>query len=72
MERSFEEVERLGLDTKEEYIFGVGVPKFVLPLSSGRNLSTLVETAVQNLSSESASGYDAAKTSDRKTYGGVT
>lgn len=54
------EVERLGLDTKKENIFGIGIPKFVLPLSSGRNLSTLVETAVR-IYLLKASGYDAAK-----------
>ena len=41
------EVERLGLETHEEEILGIKIPKFVLPVSSGRNLSTLVETAVR-------------------------
>jgi HPr kinase/phosphorylase len=42
-----EEVERLGLETQEEKFFGVSIPKFLLPVSPGRNLSTLVETAVK-------------------------
>lgn len=54
------EIERLGLDTKEENILGVAVPKFILPLSSGRNLSTLIETAVR-IYLLKVSGYDAAK-----------
>lgn len=40
-------IERLGIDTDEEEIFGTKIPKFVLPVSSGRNLSVLVETAVR-------------------------
>lgn len=56
----FEEIDRLGVHTKEEEIFGVGVPKFVLPVSPGRNLSTLVETAVR-LHFLRESGYDAAE-----------
>jgi HPr kinase/phosphorylase len=40
-------VERLGIDTDEREIFGVKIPKFVLPVSPGRNLSILVETAVR-------------------------
>jgi HPr kinase/phosphorylase len=55
-----EEIERLGLETQEEEIFGVKVPKFVLPVSSGRNLSTLVETAVR-VHLLRANGYDAAQ-----------
>jgi HPr kinase/phosphorylase len=41
------EVERLGLDERTVEILGVAVPYFVLPVSPGRNLSTLVETAVR-------------------------
>ena len=54
------EVERLGLETKKENILGIEVSKFVLPLSSGRNLSTLVETAVR-IYLLKTKGYDAAK-----------
>jgi HPr kinase/phosphorylase len=42
-----EEVERLGLDAGTLDILGVAVPFFLLPVSPGRNLSTLVETAVR-------------------------
>lgn len=41
------EVDRLGLDTHTIEILGVNVPNVLLPVSPGRNLSTLVETAVR-------------------------
>ncbi|HEX8558803.1 MAG TPA: HPr(Ser) kinase/phosphatase [Pyrinomonadaceae bacterium] len=41
------EVERLGLEERNVEILGVPVPYFVLPVSPGRNLATLVETAVR-------------------------
>jgi HPr kinase/phosphorylase len=41
------EVERLGLDATTLDILGVAVPHVLLPVSPGRNLSTLVETAVR-------------------------
>ena len=56
-----EEIERVGLEMKEEKIFGVKLPKVVLPVSSGRNLSTLVETAVRVHLLRRA-GYDGART----------
>jgi HPr kinase/phosphorylase len=55
-----EEIERLGIETQEEEIFGVMIPKFVLPVSSGRNVSTVVETAVR-LHLLRTTGYDAAQ-----------
>ncbi len=42
-----EEVDRLGLEARTTEILGVEVPCFLLPVSPGRNLSTLVETAVR-------------------------
>ena len=41
------EINRIGLEMQEEMIGEIALPKFVLPVSSGRNLSTLVETAVR-------------------------
>jgi len=41
------EVERLGIDTRTEEILGVALPQVLLPVSPGRNLSTLVEVAVR-------------------------
>jgi HPr kinase/phosphorylase len=55
-----EDIERLGLEAQEEDIFGVKITKFVLPVSSGRNTSTLVETAIRLYLSR-LSGFDAAQ-----------
>ncbi len=55
-----DDVERLGLETKEEEIFGLKITKFVLPVSSGRNTSTLVETAIR-VHLLRLNGYDAAQ-----------
>jgi HPr kinase/phosphorylase len=41
------EIDRLGLDARTFDILEVSVPYFVLPVSPGRNLATLVETAVR-------------------------
>ncbi|HEX8722672.1 MAG TPA: HPr(Ser) kinase/phosphatase [Pyrinomonadaceae bacterium] len=41
------EVDRLGLEPRTLDILGAAVPYFVLPVSPGRNLATLVETAVR-------------------------
>ncbi|MDX6270620.1 MAG: HPr kinase/phosphorylase [Acidobacteriota bacterium] len=41
------EVERLGIDEHAVEILGVSVPHVLLPVSPGRNLSTLVETALR-------------------------
>ena len=54
------EIERLGLEMREQDVFGVKIPKVVLPVSSGRNLSTLVETAVR-VHLLRIAGYDAAQ-----------
>ncbi|MDX6710729.1 MAG: HPr kinase/phosphorylase [Blastocatellia bacterium] len=54
------EVDRLGIDPQSVQILGVRVPQVVLPVSPGRNLATLIETAcrVQLLRSR---GYDGAQ-----------
>ncbi|HZI20660.1 MAG TPA: HPr(Ser) kinase/phosphatase [Pyrinomonadaceae bacterium] len=54
------EVERLGLDARTTEILGVSIPYFVLPVSPGRNLATLVETAVR-VHLLRARGYNAAR-----------
>ena len=53
-------VERLGLDTQEKEIFGIKLTKFILPVSAGRNLSVLVETAVR-VHLLKLAGFDAAQ-----------
>jgi HPr kinase/phosphorylase len=40
-------IERIGLEMCSHDVFGVEMAKFVLPVSSGRNIGTLVETAVK-------------------------
>ena len=54
------EVDRLGLEARTLDILGVAVPYFVLPVSPGRNLATLVETAVRVHLSR-LRGYNAAE-----------
>ncbi len=53
-------IDRLGLTMQEEKIFDISIPKFILPVSLGRNITTLVETAVRVFLLKSA-GRDAAK-----------
>lgn len=55
-----ENVERIGLETQQKEIFGIPIPKFTLPVSPGRNLATLIETAVKVFLLR-ASGHDAAR-----------
>jgi HPr kinase/phosphorylase len=42
------EYDRLGLDERSTVILGVEVPSLVVPVSPGRNLSTIIEVAVRN------------------------
>ena len=55
-----DEIDRLGADTYTEDIFGVQVPMVILPISPGRNTSTLVETAVR-VQLLRQGGYDGAQ-----------
>lgn len=54
------EVDRLGIDAQAIEILGVKVPQVLIPVSPGRNLSTLVETAVR-VQLLRVRGYDAAR-----------
>jgi HPr kinase/phosphorylase len=54
------EVDRLGIDARSIEILGVNVPQVLIPVSPGRNLSTLVETAVR-VQLLRLRGYDAAQ-----------
>jgi len=54
------EVDRLGIDAQAIDILGVKVPQVLIPVSPGRNLSTLVETAVR-VQLLRVRGYDAAQ-----------
>jgi len=42
------EIDRLGIDPLEAELFDIKIPKHILPVSPGRNLSVLVETAVRS------------------------
>jgi HPr kinase/phosphorylase len=55
-----DEIERLGIERHEEDIFGLKIPKVVLPVSLGRNISTLVETAIR-LHLLKINGFDAGQ-----------
>lgn len=54
------EVDRLGIDPRYTEILGVQVQQVLIPVSPGRNLSTLVETAVR-IQLLRVRGYDAAQ-----------
>ena len=54
------DVDRLGIDTRSIEILGVTVPQLLIPVSPGRNLATLVETAVR-VQLLRLRGYDAAR-----------
>ncbi|MDT4953569.1 MAG: HPr kinase/phosphorylase [Acidobacteriota bacterium] len=54
------EVDRLGIDAQAIDILGINVPQVLIPVSPGRNLSTLVETAVR-VQLLRVRGYNAAR-----------
>ena len=45
---SINDIERLGLDEKKYDILGITLPFFQIPVSPGRNISTIIEIAVRN------------------------
>ncbi|MCA1817912.1 MAG: HPr(Ser) kinase/phosphatase, partial [Acidobacteria bacterium] len=45
--REMKEVDRLGVEERAVEILGVKIPQVLLPVSPGRNLATLVETALR-------------------------
>jgi HPr kinase/phosphorylase len=58
--RDMKEVDRLGVDERMVEILGVKIPHVLLPVSPGRNLATLVETALR-VHLLRARGYNAAR-----------
>jgi HPr kinase/phosphorylase len=54
------DIDRLGLKMQTESIFDIKIPKFVLPVSPGRNITSLVETAVR-VHLLKLAGHNAAK-----------
>ena len=59
------EYERLGIDEKFENLLGVKIPKIVLPVKPGRNLSVIIEAAVMTQMLKSG-GYNPAKELNKK------
>lgn len=53
------EYERLGIDEPTEEVFGVDVPRVVIPVQPGRNLAVIIEAAALNHRLR-AMGYNAA------------
>lgn len=53
-----EETDRLGLKTYTENLFGVEIPKLIVPVMAGRNLAIVVEVAARNQRLKSL-GYNA-------------
>lgn len=54
------EIDRLGMEMQDHDIFGIKLAKFILPVSPGRNLAILVETAVK-IYLQKVSGVDGAR-----------
>ena len=52
--------DRLGLDEQTTNILGIDVPSITLPVSSGRNLSVVIEVAAMN-NRQKRMGYNTAK-----------
>ena len=57
------ELDRTGEERRTRMILGVAVPQITIPVSAGRDLVNLVETAAQQYKLLSA-GIDAVKTLD--------
>lgn len=62
------EYDRIGGEKNEEEIFGVKIPKLVIPVSPGRNLAILIEVAARNHRLKNM-GYDAAQELIQRTIG---
>ena len=52
-------IDRIGLEQLEQELLGVSRRKFALPVRPGRNIATLVETAVKIFLTQNA-GFNAA------------
>ncbi len=62
------EYDRIGGEENTEDILGVKVPKLIVPVSPGRNLSILIEVAARNQRLKNM-GYDAAQELIARTIG---
>lgn len=59
--RDDQEVDRLGNGEEVTQIQGVDLPRYVLPVQTGRNLAVLIETAAKNFRAKKM-GFDATET----------
>ena len=57
--------DRLGLDEQTTEILGIKIPSIVLPVSSGRNLSVVIEVAAMN-NRQKRMGYNTAEEFNKK------
>ncbi|MBF8302386.1 MAG: hprK, partial [Candidatus Dadabacteria bacterium] len=57
--------DRLGIDQNSFTVMEVDLPYLVLPVSSGRNMATIIEVAVRNQLLKSTGVYGAEKFEDR-------
>ncbi len=67
------EYDRLGLEDRRTTLLGVSLPTLLIPISPGRNLSTIVEVAVRNhiLKTQGAhAARDLVERQSRRTGGG--
>ena len=60
--------DRLGLDEQSTNILGIDVPSITLPVSSGRNLSVVIEVAAMN-NRQKKMGYNTAEEFNKKLMG---
>ena len=60
--------DRIGGEKLTDEILGVKVPKLIVPVSPGRNLSILIEVAARNQRLKNM-GYDAAQELIQRTIG---
>jgi len=60
------EYDRLGLDDRRTNLLGVSLPTYLIPVSPGRNLATIVEVAVRNHLLMKQGVFSAAELVDRQ------
>lgn len=65
--RDDQEVDRLGNGEEVTQIQGVDLPRYVLPVQTGRNLAVLIETAAKNFRAKKM-GFDATETFNNNLY----
>jgi HPr kinase/phosphorylase len=60
------EYDRLGLSDRHTDFLGVSLPTYLLPISPGRNLATIVEVAVRNFLLRRGGVFSAAELAERQ------